>query len=381
MEWITFATASVKLTVAFMFFGARLFTKHSAFISFTVAYALFAVSFFFFSVKQHGDGFVYIGNVTIIVGTLAVAVGLSQRAPWRVAWRPVLALALWGLLGNAASAILGDPYLRLVALYTSLGFIYLLIAHAGHRARARFVVERMLVISLYVIAFMLLSNPRLLVGIMPELVSMELVYLTWPAYAVVWIVLSQLVAGTTIALSMRDVIVQARKEAETDVLTGIANRRAFDRHIARSGRRGDRPALVMLDIDHFKRINDQFGHDEGDRCIAMVGAIVGKYAPEGCCAARLGGEEFAILLNDGGADAASTVARAIHHALRQSARVLDFTVSIGVAEGPKEALYKRADKALYAAKSEGRNRTCVWAPDREQAVLALPTGELVYRNG
>ena len=376
MEWITFATAAVNLTVAFMFLGARMFTRQSSFVSFTVAYALFAVGFGFFSLKEHSDGFVYIGDVTMLIGTLAAALGLSQRAPWLVAWRPVLALAMWGLLGNAASAILDDPYLRLVALYTSLGFIYLLVAHAGHRAKARFVVERLLVVTLYVVAFMLLSNPRLLVGIMPELVSMELVHLTWPAYAVVWIVLSQLVAGTTIALSMRDVIVKARKEAETDVLTGIANRRAFDRHITRSGRKGDRPALVMVDIDHFKQINDNLGHEEGDRCIAMVGQIVGKFAPDGCCAARLGGEEFAVIINDGGRDTASTVARAIHHAIRLSERPFDFTVSIGIAEGPRDVLYKRADQALYAAKSEGRNRTCVWEPAPERLDIALPTAQV-----
>ena len=274
MEWITFATAAVNLTVAFMFLGARMFTRQSSFVSFTVAYALFAVGFGFFSLKEHSDGFVYIGNVTMLIGTLAAALGLSQRAPWLVAWRPVLALAMWGLLGNAASAILDDPYLRLVALYTSLGFIYLLVAHAGHRAKARFVVERLLVVTLYVVAFMLLSNPRLLVGIMPELVSMELVHLTWPAYAVVWIVLSQLVAGTTIALSMRDVIVKARKEAETDVLTGIANRRAFARHITRSGRKGARPALVMVDIDLFKQINATISEGNHGRVRPPVSVVL-----------------------------------------------------------------------------------------------------------
>ncbi|EFL88110.1 diguanylate cyclase [Ahrensia sp. R2A130] len=360
MDWITFAASAVNVTAACMFLGAWFFTRQSAFVSFTCGYGLFAISFALFALKEHASGLLHLGNTAMIVGTLVSAYGLAQRGKWAVAWKPVGALAVWGLVGNAASFFLDDTSLRFVALYTSLGLMYLLVAYAGQQAKARFPVERVLVIVLYVVAALLLANPRLLSSLLPNLLPMEIAYNTWPIYAVVWIIVSQLLAGTTIALSMRDVIVSARQEAETDALTGLANRRAFDRAIQRQGRKDDLAALVMIDIDHFKRINDSFGHDEGDRCIALVAGLIAQAAPEGTHAVRLGGEEFAVLVNDGGVATASAVAQNIHNNIRQATRPLNFTVSIGVSEGPRDVLYKRADEALYQAKNDGRNKTCVW---------------------
>jgi len=362
MEWITFATAAVNITVAFMFLGAWFFTRQRALTSFAIGYALFAVTFGLFAFKYYEPAFAHLGNVTMLAGTIVAARGLAQRAPWNINWLAVAALATFGTVGTFVSYSADHVGMRHVSIYISLGTIYFLVAHAGYKASSRFKVERILVFVLFAIGFILITSTRLIASIAPDLMSMEFANSTWPFYAMIWIILSQLLAGLTIALSVYDVIARAKRDAETDVLTGLANRRAFDTAIARRGRENDRPALVMIDIDHFKRINDHFGHDEGDRSIALTGRLVGNATPLGCCAARLGGEEFAVIVNDGGLDAAAAVARDIRNAIRHARRPLDFTVSIGIADGPRDELYKRADEALYRAKREGRNRTCVWEP-------------------
>ena len=175
---------------------------------------------------------------------------------------------------------------------------------------------------------------------------------------------------------MLDITERKRMEAElrrlatTDALTGIFNRRHFMATAtieAERGRRHHRPLVgLMLDIDHFKRINDSFGHPVGDLAIkAMVAACAGEIRALDTLG-RLGGEEFAILLPDTGLEAALAVAERIRLAVSRIAIATDkgvvaFTTSIGVAQMTEadasvEALLSRADAALYAAKSGGRDR-------------------------
>jgi diguanylate cyclase (GGDEF)-like protein len=159
-----------------------------------------------------------------------------------------------------------------------------------------------------------------------------------------------------------------------DGLTGIANRRQFDEHLEREWRRLTRRSaplsLLMIDIDHFKGLNDHYGHGYGDDCLRRVaGALADVARRSGDLPARYGGEEFAVVLPDTGTDGALTVAekiRAAVEALRLphvASRVAGHvTVSVGVAGGiprhrgtPRE-LVNAADRALYRAKSSGRNR-------------------------
>ena len=155
------------------------------------------------------------------------------------------------------------------------------------------------------------------------------------------------------------------RQADTDPLTGQRNRRAFlDRlHKAVDGsKQADRLSFVMFDIDHFKSINDRFGHDVGDIAIQTVARLA---AEEAEIVGRLGGEEFGILLPDQSQVEAYDLANRLRvrlSALRIKAlrHQLHLTCSFGVStwtEGDKaEALMKRADIALYQAKAEGRNR-------------------------
>ena len=363
MVWISFSTAAVNLTVAGMFLGSWLLTRHRSLTAFAACYGLFALAFVLFALMERMPGAAHVGNLLLISGTLLLAQGLAQRAELDIPWRALGTVAFLGCMGTIASFTADSVDLRHASIYASLGAISLILAMASQQAGPRFALERVLVMVLFVCAFVLFTNPRLLASLMPHLVERGFANGTFSAYAIVWIVLSQLLSGTLIALSVRDLVAKARREARIDPLSGLANRRGFDAAVARPGRRGDRPALVMIDIDHFKRVNDQLGHDEGDRAIALLGRVAAAVAPEGACVARLGGEEFAILLADGGTSAAGATARALHEAVRRTPRPLDFTVSIGIAEGPRAGLYKRADEALYRAKNEGRDRTCFHAAE------------------
>lgn len=163
-------------------------------------------------------------------------------------------------------------------------------------------------------------------------------------------------------------------QALEDGLTGLANRRMFDQHLldemGRARREQQRLALLMIDVDHFKRFNDQYGHVAGDECLQIVACKINQAIKRpGDMAFRYGGEEFAVVLPGVDSSGALVVAEAIREAIESSeifkvrGKVVKVTTSIGLCSmlpGPAEtpeSLIQAADKALYAAKVAGRNRT------------------------
>ena len=181
---------------------------------------------------------------------------------------------------------------------------------------------------------------------------------------------------------LREHLEQVRREAMTDALTKLANRKAFDDELERQcevAERDNKPlALAVLDIDHFKRFNDTWGHQTGDQVIRYVASVLSRLALPPRVAARYGGEEFALIFP---AETAQAVEAALDHTRREIAsRSLKrrstnedlgaVTISIGLAQwqpGEKPVgLIERADEALYASKRNGRNRMTV-AQDRAKA--------------
>lgn len=152
----------------------------------------------------------------------------------------------------------------------------------------------------------------------------------------------------------------------TDALTGLSNRRRFieltETELGRSRRYGTATALIMLDIDDFKRINDQYGHNQGDVVLRAVARILKESLRVTDELGRWGGEEFIVLLPNTAAAAALSVAGKVVSAVRDSrlGPEASLTISAGVAEYRRpegmEALVARADAALYQAKSQGKNR-------------------------
>jgi diguanylate cyclase (GGDEF)-like protein len=161
--------------------------------------------------------------------------------------------------------------------------------------------------------------------------------------------------------------------ATTDELTGLSNRRQFRRSLdlgfALAKRQAIPLSLVLLDVDHFKKFNDEFGHPAGDQTLRDVGAVLKEHCREHDTAARYGGEEFALVLLGAGQPEACDVAERIRSAMVDRAWPhRPVTASFGVATADPgmrdaSALVEEADQALYRSKRRGRN--CVTPHDHE----------------
>lgn len=169
---------------------------------------------------------------------------------------------------------------------------------------------------------------------------------------------------------------RVEQEARIDALTGLLNRRSFDRRLAEEHSRASRfnkpYALALLDIDHFKNINDMYGHPAGDAVLAQIGQLLAHQFREEDVAARYGGEEFTVILPEIGGSTARTVAESVRRAIAATPFVLPdgteigVTVSIGVSCYPScatngAAAVSTADQALYIAKEAGRNRVVLYS--------------------
>jgi diguanylate cyclase (GGDEF)-like protein len=160
--------------------------------------------------------------------------------------------------------------------------------------------------------------------------------------------------------------VMLERQAQTDALTGLANRRGFGEALARAATGLGEPmpvALLVIDIDHFKRVNDHHGHATGDAILRHVAAHVARVAGSGAIVARYGGEEFVVALRNHDLMRAGTIAERIRISMGVTfdteAELPSVTVSIGVAAGFSdeiETILADADCALYRAKNEGRNK-------------------------
>jgi diguanylate cyclase (GGDEF)-like protein len=157
------------------------------------------------------------------------------------------------------------------------------------------------------------------------------------------------------------------EEAFTDHLTGLANRRRFERQlereVSRTSRYGHAFCLLLLDIDDFKQVNDNYGHEAGDEALRSLAKVLQEGTRGIDLAARIGGEEFAILLTETSLGGATDVAERLRLAIKgvQIPLVGHITASLGVAECPSSAqtareLQAAADAALYEAKRQGRDR-------------------------
>jgi diguanylate cyclase (GGDEF)-like protein len=167
--------------------------------------------------------------------------------------------------------------------------------------------------------------------------------------------------------------------ATHDALTELCNRRHFlelmEKEIARAQRHARPLALCIVDVDLFKPVNDRYGHISGDGVLQRIAAVVREHVRQDDIGARIGGEEFAVLLPECGLDAAGGFAERVRAGVaalefRLGDDVRRITVSIGVAalapgQDSRPALMAAADAALYRAKHEGRNRVCLQAPQAD----------------
>ena len=179
----------------------------------------------------------------------------------------------------------------------------------------------------------------------------------------------ELEASQAEILKLKKELQKSRQDASIDPLTGLFNRRVFDTELSQIiGARGDKSAtLVMIDVDHFKRFNDDYGHLMGDKVLQYFGKLLKEECPEPMLPVRFGGEEFAILMIGKDQDQAISIAETLREKIqsirikqKKTGKVISsITASFGVcmkeSNETAQQLIERADKALYAAKGNGRN--------------------------
>lgn len=195
------------------------------------------------------------------------------------------------------------------------------------------------------------------------------------ALAVLGIALAALLASLIISWNRSERMQELERQASQDTLTGLDNRRRFEQDLAaamaRSRRYDSTGALLMLDLDGFKRVNDSHGHPAGDRVIREVAAVLRRRTRAGDSLARLGGDEFAVILPRCSAQEATLAAEALERELREHSSDGDsgpITASIGIAmfgEDPRMSLatlISEADTAMYAAKDAGGSAVRIFDP-------------------
>ncbi len=291
-----------------------------------------------------------------------------RKGNWGLAFAPpVLWLAASGLPGFA-----DDVRLRTIVTSLLIGAYALAIAvelWRGSRPGLRMARPAAIVLAIHGSFFLGRAGANM-VSASPQL-SLE-VGIGAPLHSVI------LFEALIVALALAFLLVSAAKEqlemqhrdaSLVDPLTGIANRRGLDaaveQMLVRSRHDGSSTALLLLDLDHFKSVNDTWGHQVGDHVLRVIASAVKQELHDGDVIARLGGEEFAVALAGSTTDRAAVLAERLRRTvagldIRQGAASVALTVSIGVAAlraaASVDALFSRADAALYRAKAGGRDR-------------------------
>jgi len=374
---------------------------------------LFAAAFFLLWTNQRGQAYILMiaaSYVTSSVGFLIQDVGPDfanefERIPANTCFLVTGYLLIGGVLkryglpvphalmaGIVAAGAAGlcwfvllrpDLTARVFMVNFLLGCIALIAAVKLYPIEKRHLVDRLVfwVTVLCVLNFFLRPALIMLVDGFNDFDNFQQSFY-WTTVQFTQVMISLLFALTLMVAIALDLIGDLRHEANTDDLSGLLNRRGFEQEAGKAlkaGRAQGRPACLMIaDLDHFKAINDTYGHAVGDRTIDLFGKHVAASLEPGMIAGRIGGEEFAIFIADAELGAARRLAETLRvrfaeHIAGKLPPSLKPTTSIGLCVSATESelydLMRKADEALYQAKRLGRNQVQAFTP-RDSGALA-----------
>ncbi|MBO1360950.1 GGDEF domain-containing protein [Acetobacter sacchari] len=267
---------------------------------------------------------------------------------------------------------------RLYNVNFALGSVSLLTAFKMSKAQRKHVIDNILFVLCFLVSANYFIRPILLRVLFSDNFSAFHESLYWATTIFAQIMISVAVALNLLIAIAVDQMMELRREAHTDKLSGLLNRDGFDHALQalRNAERGKNEpiALVIADLDHFKRINDTFGHGVGDAVIAAFGCVVRDTLYDRWIAARFGGEEFSILMYGVTPSEAYGISEKIRrkfeiHCRDNMSGRLRATVSMGLTlgtlSGDIKRLYTEADSTLYEAKRAGRNNVKIHVFDEK----------------
>lgn len=325
----------------------------------------------------------------IATALLFVACGIVWSGARRLHGRSVMPLAAVGgafvwLLASQLSAISGSSATRVVISSLIIASYATLTAMELRRERRNAKSARLRAIVVPTLHGMVFLSPILAGYLLPD--SSAEFTRTWFALFALLLLLYAIGTALIVVVMAKEHSAQVHKTAAmTDYMTGLYNRRGFlevaQKLIDTQKRKGEHVTVLMFDLDHFKSINDRFGHDAGDDALRTFAATASGNMRGDDIIGRLGGEEFAAIL-PGNATTSAIVAERVRTAFEHagviiSGHCMNATVSIGAADIAAEkadlaALLTQADRALYQAKSSGRNRVVVDSAGSECALPVVP---------
>jgi len=282
--------------------------------------------------------------LSIVCGLLALTLAIWRRPPaWVLASLPALGLLLAGVAIAVAKPLASTPTYALLPI----------LASAYYGTPRRLAIETGAYVVGLAVVLAIWAEPGVRMAVYIGTVI--------PAVCVALVV-------AQLKRRVDEHVDGLRDRADTDALTGLLNHGAFgadlEAAVARCADIGESATLLLLDVDHFKLVNDRYGHLQGDRALTVVSDVLTAHKRRGDLLGRVGGEEFALLLPNADVDAAHGVAERVRSAVRDATAATPWplTVSIGIATvspatATSDTLMHAADRALYAAKARGRDRS------------------------
>jgi diguanylate cyclase (GGDEF)-like protein len=370
--FIALLNPGIALVLASAFLALWLHQRHRLYLAVLVlAYCASAVGFLlqYFTLPLGLELTRLLSNLSFTLAASCLAGAVVARYGRRVPYAALGILALGGL-GAFCWFLFVQPDLtsRIYAINFAFGGVSLVVAAELRTVRGNgpteailFVLSLLSAVNFFVRTLLVLrmSGPIVTYGELHDSIY-------WTTALLSHALLSLLIALSLFTAAALDILKALKSESHTDPLSGLLNRRGFEERatpvLSRSHENGVPVALVIADLDHFKAVNDTFGHAVGDQVIAAFASQLRTTAGRNGIVGRLGGEEFAVLLPASDLLAARTFAEGVRtgfsqsgrHQLPSGARV---TASFGVAAGEEDlsALLQRADEALYQGKRNGRD--------------------------